>query len=65
MTSTQDSTPASSEPPLPPGFKTFEDILNLPSADIRANVQVNVIGFLEDFREPIQTKGNGMTFNSI
>ncbi|TVY33606.1 Protection of telomeres protein [Lachnellula occidentalis] len=57
MASTQDSSPASSEPPLPPGFKTIEAIQNLSSDEIRANPQVSVIGFLQDFREPFQTGG--------
>ena len=65
MISTQDSLLASSEPPLPPGFKTIEDIQNLPSGDIRAKVQVNVIGFLEDFRKPFQSNGSGMSLTSI
>ncbi|TVY14105.1 Protection of telomeres protein 1 [Lachnellula arida] len=58
MDSTQGSSPASSEPPLPPGFKTIEEIQSLSSDEIRARVQVSVIGFLQDFREPFKTGGS-------
>lgn len=65
MTSPQDSTPASSDSPLPPGFKTIEQIQRSPNGDISAGVKVSVMGFLQDFREPIQTRGNGRASGPI
>ncbi|TVY55720.1 Protection of telomeres protein [Lachnellula suecica] len=59
MDSTQDSTPASSEPPLPTGFSTIQQIRDLPekSKQSNANTFVSVIGFAEDYREPMNTNG--------
>jgi hypothetical protein len=46
--------------PLPPGFRTIEDIQSMPSQSIKAGTMVSVIGFVKDFRPPVRTNGTGM-----
>lgn len=43
--------------PLPPGFKTIEEIKNLPSDIIKAGLLVDVTGFIKDYQPPIETRG--------
>ncbi|KUJ09981.1 uncharacterized protein LY89DRAFT_787664 [Mollisia scopiformis] len=52
------STPDSSALPLPPDFKSIEEINNMPSETIKAGAMVNVIGFIKDFQPPVQTRGS-------
>lgn len=54
-----ESSPLSSDLAAPEGFYTIREIQDLPSDQIRANIFVNVIGLVEDYRPPVQTKGNG------
>jgi hypothetical protein len=48
-----------SAPPLPEGFRTIEQIQNMPSCSIKAGEMVSVIGFVKDFQPPVQTRGSG------
>jgi protection-of-telomeres protein 1 len=61
-----DGTQASSlAPPTPLGFQTIEQIQNMPSDLIKAKSKVNVIGFVKDYRPPVQSRGPGKTGNYL
>ncbi|KAL2075292.1 hypothetical protein VTL71DRAFT_235 [Oculimacula yallundae] len=52
--STQDS---SQVPALPPGFKTIEEIRDLPNDQLTRKVLVSLIGMVKDFMPPTDTSG--------
>jgi protection-of-telomeres protein 1 len=47
-------------PAVPSGFKTIEEIQNLPNEDLKKQILVSVIGFVKDFQPPVPTKGTSM-----
>jgi hypothetical protein len=47
-------------PAVPSGFKTIEEIQNLPNEDIKNQIKISVIGFVKDFQPPVPTRGTGM-----
>jgi protection-of-telomeres protein 1 len=49
-----------SVPTVPQGFKTIEEIQNLPNEDLKKQILVSVIGFVKDFRPPVPTRGTSM-----
>jgi hypothetical protein len=49
-----------SPPKVPSGFKTIEEIQNLPNEDLKKQILVSVIGFVKDFQPPVPTKRTGM-----
>jgi hypothetical protein len=57
MASTPSSSPPLSRPTLPSGFKSIEEIQNVPNDQIKAGTLVSVIGFVKDYQPPMQTRG--------
>ena len=51
-------------PTVPQGFKTIEEIQNLPNEDLKKQILVSVIGFVKDFQPPVPTKGTSMIIRS-
>jgi hypothetical protein len=47
-------------PPMPPNYKTIEQIDSLSNVELKRGVLVNTIAFIKDFRTPVKSQGTGM-----
>jgi hypothetical protein len=59
MSTQAESPSSSSERPLPSGFETIQDILDISNEKLRRGHKTNVIGVVNDYQPPKSTRGTG------